>query len=587
MATKKKKDAFVDDWMTQIKAGLDYRKKYSTRDRWDDFRKYYRGQWAEGIVPVNKIFSYGRMLMPRVYFRAPRVTVTPPRPDLTWHAKVVEAIDNILIKEALLKWTLKMSTLDTYLCGVGPIKIGYDSEFGYIPEQAATEDGETATQVSTEEEFEKIEYNVGVRPGMPWAFRVRPEDVVVPWGATDAIALPWVAHYVLRPLDDVMQDQKYRNTKELKGTRTPSIEEQRRVEFRPRTQRDKGVVYAELWEVRDVKTKQIMVFCEDQMLMSTEDVLQIEGLPWEFIMFNPDPEYFWAIPDASILEPQQKELNATRSQASRHREIALLKFLYKQGAIEKEELAKFLSGQVGPAVAVKADVENLATAITTLQPHIPPDLYKEYSAIINDMREELGFSQNQEAAFSPYHGKTATETMTVAEAFESRIDERRDIVSDALVNIIRKWNQFIFAFWTKEKVVRIVTPQGEPFWIKYTGDELEADYFLSIDAESGMPITRALKYQMGKELIEIFGGDQLINQPLLRQIVLDNYTPVDPRVGQLMQTQFGGTPEILAAQRQPTPIGGPGKGAGGGRVGSSPERPMEFEEAKKRFAGGR
>ena len=98
MPTKKKKDEFTSHWMTQIKSGLEYRKKYSVKDKWETYRKYYRGQWAESIVPINKIFSYGRMLIPRVYFRAPRVTVTASRPDLIWHAKVVEALDNLLIK---------------------------------------------------------------------------------------------------------------------------------------------------------------------------------------------------------------------------------------------------------------------------------------------------------------------------------------------------------------------------------------------------------------------------------------------------------------------------------------------------------
>ena len=588
MATKKKIDELANYWMSEIKGGLDYRKKYSTRDRWDDFRKYYRGQWAAGLIPVNKIFSFGRMLIPKVYFRAPRVTVTPTKPDMIWHAKVVESIDNTLIRETFLKNTLKRSALDGYLCGVGPIKLGYDSQFGYIPEQAAGDDGATVTQVS-KKEGDRIEYEVGVKPGMPWALRTRPEDVVVPWGSEDPNSIPWIAHYILRPLDDVMQDQKYKESalKELKGTRTPALEDNKKVEFRPRHQRDKVTQYAELWEIRDCKSKQMIVLCEDQVLLSTPDVLQIEGLPWEFITFNPDPEYFWGIPDAHILEPQQLELNETRTQASRHRAIALLKFLYKEGAFTKEELAKFLSGEVGIAVSIK-DVDNIAAAITMVQPHIPPDLYRESMAIVQDMREELGFSQNQEGAFSPYHGKTATETMTVAQAFEDRIDERRDIVGDTIQRIVRKWNQFIFNFWTEKKVVQITSPQGEPFWVEYTGDQIEGEYFLNLDVESGMPITRPLKYQMGQELMKTFGGDPLINQVLLRQISLDNYAIIDPRVSNLLLAQPGIDTQAEAGKRQPSPAhGGGGKGSVGGRQGSSPEKPMEFEDAKKKFEQGR
>jgi len=574
-------------WMEEIKAGLDYRKKYSTRSLWDSYRQYYRGQWAEGITPVNKIFSYGRMLIPKVYFRAPRVTVTASKPDMVWHAKVVEALDNLLIKEVCLKYTLKMSSLDSYLCGVGPIKLGYDSEFGYLPEQAIDAGGETVTQFSTKEDNERIEYSSSVKPGTPWAVRVRPEDVIVPWGSSDMHSLPWIGHYILRPLDDIKSDQKYKNTKDLQGTRSPSIENEVRAKesYRPRSEQNKGIVYGELWEVRDVKTRQIMTFCENQLILSANDVLQTdEGMPWEFIAFNQDPEFFWAIPDAHIIAPQQLELNLSATQEARHRSIALLKFLYLEGKVTKEELEKFLSGEVGVAVGIKSDSDNIGAVVVPLQPHIPPDFGASQARQIQAMREELGFSQNQEGAFSPYHGKTASESMIVAEAFEQRVDERRDIVADVLVNIVRKWNKMLFNFWSSEKVIQIVSPEGEPFWITYTGDQLKGDYTLSVDADSGVPLSRALRYQMGKELMQMFGGDQLIDQMQLRKIVLDNYDVVDPRVPQLLQPGFAGMPQIESALRQPGPgASGPGKGSAGGRQGSTPEKPMEFEQMKKQF----
>lgn len=578
---------FITFWNERIKAGIDFQKKYSSYKDWDSYRKYYRGQWAEGVVAVNKIFSFGRSLIPRVYFRAPRVTVTATHPDMIWHARVVEEIDNTLIRETMLKETLKMSSLDSYISGTGPIKIGFDSEFGYMPEQAADIDGATVTQVSRKT-GNKIEYRPNVKPGMPWAIRVRPEDVIVPWGTVDPYSMPWIGHYILRPLDDIRNDQKYKNNKYLKGTREPSGIGGQRSPFRPRSEQDKDVQFGELYEIRDWQTGRMYVFCENNLLLDVEDTLQVEGLPWEFIQFNPDPEFFWAIADCTIIEPQQKELNDVRTQASRHRKIALLKFLYAKGKVSQTELDKFLSNEVGIAVGID-DVENIANAVITLQPHIPPDLYREAMSIVSDMREELGNSQNQGGEFSPYHGKTATETMVVNQSFEERIDERRDIVADVLTRIVRKWNQIIFQRWSEERVIQITSPGGEPFWIKYTGEELKGEYFLNIDAESGMPITRPLKYQMGQELIKTFGGDQLIDQVLLRQIVLDNYSQLDPRIPRLLQTQFGGPAELLSAERQPGIMGGGaggGKGAGGGRQGSSPQNPLEFEQAKKRFASG-
>lgn len=587
MTTKKQQaDDYVTHWMDEIEAGLRFRKKYSTKDNWEKHRKYYRGQWKTGLVPINKIYSYGRTLMPKVYFRAPRVTVTASRPDMVLHAKVVEALDNLLIKDMLLKQSLKMGVLSSYLCGVGPIKLGFDSEFGYLPEQAYGSAGETVTQMSTKERNTKIEFSQMVKPGMPWALHVRPDDVIVPWGSSDSYSLPWTAHYILRPLEDVKQDQKYKNTQELEGTRSPTMSRDKKGDhFRPRGPADRSTLFAELYEVRDYRKREIAVFCEDKCLLRANDELQTsEGPPWEFIHFNPDPEFFWSIPDAHVICPQQEELNETATQTAHHRRIALLKFLYREGALTSDNIEKFLSGNVGVAIGVK-DVDSLASAIIQMQPHIPPDLYKDMQYQIQSMREILGFSQNQEGAFSPYHGKTATESMQVAQGFEDRVDERRDIMSDTLINIIRKWNQFLFKFWTEERVIQIVTPQGAPAWVSYTGDQLQGHYMLSIDADSGMPITRSLKYQMSQDLMKGFGGDALIDQIMLRQVVLDNFAIIDPRIPGLMQTSSGGAPEAIAAERQPTPLtGGSGKGSGGGRSALQ-QAPMQLDALKKQLGG--
>jgi len=581
--SKKTKDEFVNTWMEQIRYGIRYRKEYSTFTQWDDHRKYYRGQWETGIIPINKIFSNGRTLVPKVYFRAPRVTVTATHPRLVVFAKIVEALDNMLIQQVMLKGSLKMAALDSYLCGVGPIKLGYDSEFGYIPEQSISPSGETVTQHSTTEEGERIEYCDTIKPGMPWALRVRPDDVIVPWGSTDPNSVPWIAHYILRPLDDIKQDQKYKNTDKLQGTRTPMMgnDVKTRAPYRPRTDKDNGTTYAELWEVRDRKTQQLMVFCEDQLLMSVADALQTpEGMPWEFIAFNPDPEYFWAIPDAAIILPQQIELNDINTQASQHRAIALIKFLIKEGALTKDQISNFLSGVVGPAVMVNAE-ETLASAVEILQPHIPPELERSAQAQMAAMREQLGVGHNQEGMFSPYHGKTASESMIVAEASGERVDERKDMLGDTLIRIVKKWNWFLFNFWTEERVIKIVAPNGEVGWHTFTGDQLKGEYVMDINYDSGMPVSRALKQQMTGEMFKVLAGDQMIDQVMLRQIVLDQFSSIDPRIPHLIQPQFGGTPELLSAQRQPTPIhSGAGRGSSGGRTASTPNNPVNAPTAK-------
>lgn len=587
MPKGKEHEEFVTEWMGKIKAGLEYRKKCSTEDKWDDYRKEYRGDWKEGIVPINKIFAYGRSLIPRVYFRNPRIVVKAERPEYTMHARVVEAVDNMLIRETQLKRTIKRAILDTYSAGTGIVKLGFDSEFGYLPEQQVDEDGSTATQESRKEENRKIEYHSTIKPGMPWALRCMPEDIIVPWGYFEPESLPWIGHYILRPLKDVQEDQKYNNVKELKGTKGASIQIRRPGVYK-QGYFDRDMEYAELWEIRNYATHEIYVFCEQNLILSADDMLQTEGLPYEFLFFNDDPEYFWGIPDTKLLEGLQHELNETATQESRHRKVALIKFLYKRGMIKEEELTKFFSGFVGPGVAVEDEAENIQNVITVLQPHVPPDFNVLKRNLANDMQEVLGFSVNQMGEFSPYHGKSATESMIVQQAFEARSNERKDLVADMIVNIIRKWNQMIFQLWTKPRVAKIAGPQAAEMWIEYTGEQLEGEYFISADVESGTPMTAAMRLENALKIFDKFNGDQRLDQQTLLQIVLDAAATFEPRCAQLM---LQGPPEeaqAIGMERQPTPLGVTAASAGnrgGGRSGSSPEKPQEFEKALSRFRG--
>ena len=579
--------SFVNYWIEEVTAGEKYMKKFSTLDKWKDWRSRYRGDWGKEIVPVNRMFSYGRSIIPRVYFNSPRVSITATRPEFIGHAMVVEAVDNWLIQELNLKKTIKRAALQAYISGTAPIKIGFDSEFGFLPDQVIDTDSSTLTQVSQKED-RHIEYNINVKPGLPWALSCMPEDVIVPWGYKDPDTLPWIAHRLLRPLDDVKQDQKYKNTKDLKGSRRASTEAVIKSPYNV----DKDIQYCELIEIRDARTRSIIVICEDTLLMKDEDALQIVGLPWEFLTFNEDPEYFWGIPDCYIIEPQQMELNDVKTQQSQHRKISLLKFLYQKSAITETEMEKFLSGDVGPAVGI--DAENIATAIITLQPHMPSELWQEAQQILSDMRESVGFSENQVGGFSRQQNKTATETAEVAQGADNRIDEKRDIAQDILLNIVKKWNSIIFSLWDSKRVIEICGPRGATEWVEFSGTELAGEYRLKVDMDSGFPITSNVKRQLADGLFKTYNGDPMVDQMKLRQYHLDKYENVAPGVMGVLMNPNAMTPEqsnesLLAAARQPSPDGSgsqmgsgasPGSNNGGGQKPKTVEQYASEKEGK-------
>lgn len=576
----------VNTWMDAITLGEKYRKTHSSEEKWPFYRDMYRGKWAAGIKPVNKIFSYGRALIPRIYFRNPRILIRPNKPEYTASAMLLETVDNWLLDVTQIKKTLKKASLHGYISGIGPIKLGYDSKFGYDPDHAVDVDSGTVTQVGKKMKG-LVEYNININPGMPWAAPVMPEHIITPWGYDSIDDMPWICHVVWRPLDDLKNDSKYKNTKQLNGEILKDVSNKLI---------NNGANYAKIYEICDFKNKERISICENTVIYKGQDILQNEGLPYEAIIFNEDPEYFWPISDCQILEPDQLELNEVRTQQSRHRAITLLKFLYKSGSIKESELNKFLSGNVGPAIAV--DDDSLLNAIVTLQPHMPPELWKEAAEIIGNIRESMGFSENQVSNFAPKQNTSATEASIVQSSFEFRIDERKDIISEVLRGIVRKWNSMLFNLWDGKRVARIVGPQGEPMWVEFTGKDLEGDYTFHIDAESGFPVTAQVRREVAQGIKKEYTNDMMVDQLSLKKMHMSQFEDIIPGL-QLLVTPPQPTPDQISAGMGLPPIGAQGPGAkpgegrqpgssGGNRGGgmhNAVEAPQSFDKFRQKVTG--
>ncbi len=527
----------IDVWQRQIEAGLRYKKRYGNSDRWGVYREYYRGYFpgytssldSGGVLPFNLVYAMKNSVIPRVYFRNPYITVTPRyKPNMEVHAKIVEAVDNWLVQELNLKKVMKHAVGCAFFTNRGFIKLGYDSQFGFDKSKVEADLGfSDLTFTSFSKKGERIEYNVNVKPGMPWAISVPSENIIVPFGVYDFEECPWIDHVILRPLRDVKADTKYVHTKELEGTHIESLKKdpKRNLFY---TELEKDADYVELHEIRDLRTGsiQVLVMGYDKWLRPpTDDPLQLEGLPFITFTFNDDTEYFWGASDVQIMEPQQLEMNEARTQAMLHRRVALLKFLYEKGAISDDELSKMLSENVAPGVEIEGKPRE---AVAMLQPHIPADLVSWSDVIRSDVRELLGVGRHQMGELSRSSARTtATEAQLVQIAHDLRMDERKDILADALVKVMRKINQIIFKFWSAERVVQVVGYDGARYWIKYTNEAIRGEYNLSVDVESMTPQTRALKRRDLVQLIQALGKHPRANIDYLIRSLLREYPWVD------------------------------------------------------------
>lgn len=503
-------------WMTQVQAGMEFRKQFAHQQKWQMWRNYYRGQWRPGILPVNLFFTMMRTIVPRVYFRNPSVSVTPtmPGPAAVAFAQVLERCDNKLLALMGAKRHFKRAVQHAFQFGAGVVKLGFGAEYTPTPDF-----GFTAAPVSRS--GHRVEYRDGVYPMMPWVGSVHPGAFVVPDGTRTYEEARWVAHWVQRPVEDVKEDRRLKNTETLgssSNTKTP-------MRFASNVKNTVDMV--DLVEIRDKKRNTVMVLNpyggrDVGVLYSGPDELQANGsIPFYPIIFNEDDEVFWGTPDSQILEPYQLEINETNTQIMKHRRMSLVKIFARIKGIDEQEAQKMLSEDVSSVVNVNGDPREIVS-IQQIS-NIPQDLLVAKQGVMNDVRESIGFSRNQ---FGEYNSKTsdttATEANIVREATEIRVDERRDIVADVIVQIAEDMHSIIFRHWTGKQVMQVTGPGGIPVWVQFTGSELAQGgrFTVKVDPDSSVPETKQLREARASQVYQLLKTNPIIDPMKLTQYLL-------------------------------------------------------------------
>lgn len=550
-------DLIISDaklWQDRLYNGLRFQQKIGRSQEWLRYKSYYRHEFAQGTLPVNLMFSVLRSLTPQIILRNPKVTVTPRKSGklAELNARIVQKIDNWLIYELLMKKELKKIVGDCFFAGTATGFVGYDSMFGFEPSMADPTGQFSLSQF--DKTGDRIEINKGVQPGMPWFLRSRPEDVVFPWGCTSIESADWIGMRIFRRLTDLQKDKRYSHTKDLTGEVVPvrTMPEGGNIRdwsagniYSP----DPEAMWVELWQIHDARSGKIIAVTMNStdLLRNDVDDMQVDGLPAETITFNPDPDYIYGIPDARIIEPQLLELIDIRTQAQRHRQVDILKALIKKGTLSPEDKQKLKSGDIGALIEV--DVEtNLRDTVMPLSPGVSGilnDLNAMGAVVQGDVREMVGQSR---VLAGDYQGKThiaAAETDAVMQSANIRLDERRDAIADMLSRVIRKFNAYIFKYWTADRVASIVGPDGAQVWVKYNGQAIRDDYDLMIEPEEGVSLNTVSKRQEFQEVAKIWTE---MNQGAIAQGM-----PVPDEIQRALFGQFddiGLDVDKLAAQTQ-------------------------------------
>src|SRR5262245_7390358 len=426
------------------------------------------------------IFSYGRSLIPQLYFKNPVVSVQIKRQGFEDTARTIQQLDDSLIQAMKVKEVLKRGILTAHLVGRAPFKMGFGTGHAlpaYDPRNLGFQGGPVWRMREM------------IAPNRPWVFDFSPgdfayDDKVKRLRDTNSNAMRFTKKaYEVKDDDVLMSAMK---------DRTISEDDDEDIEF---------------WEIWDKWTGKFRIQHEDQVAEDSEQ--DIVYWPFFSLAFNEAIDTPWPISDGNMMLPQQKELNEVRTQISEHRRVSLLKILAKKNAFDPADKARLERGTIGALVEVNGDPQ---TALKEFKPEVPVQLYTEANTIREDIRDVEGFTRNQLGEFSQSR-RTALEAQIVQQALQLRLDERRDMVADGLQIAMLTVNDMVFDRWDARTVEEWA---GESTgWEKVP--QVRATYLVNVVPDSTLPLSRTLAKQEAQVMFGSLRMDPYIDQLWLRK----------------------------------------------------------------------
>lgn len=560
----------VEEWFNELDQGLNYRRLYGLEESWNDVEAlYYNTHTSLASDSPNIIASTGAAFVSELTVPQPYMLVEPTREESVDGAPILESVLNNIIYDIDLPNEIETAVLHAYLWGRGTLKIGFDSEFGYKREldlgaKYGAELGMSLSQF--DKKGRRIEFG-GARPGMPWVQAVLPHDLVVPWGARTLDKSPWLAHRVIRHVDDVRSDPKYKFPQDLQPVMSmedyvksyQTVLKPYRIGWQPRQVASRKAEFCELWEIRSARTGRIMTLATGSSKKLRDDndlLLTEEGYPFVSFSFVPRTRNFWVTSDAYYLRFHQAEQTDIALQASKQRRMGVLRFFYDGDVIDSDEVNKITKADVGVGIKVEGSKRSVREAVHFVQPGNNMLLWQDAEAGRRNANEVVGFSRNDRGEYEPGR-RTAEEVRNVSRGSGSRMGRRVKILKSVYVKTCRKMSKVLSVLWKAPRIAQIMGINGEPIWQRYTGADLRGKYRFISDFSTEAGETLQTRRQRALTLYTMLKDDPMVAPAELRRYLVKAFN--DPELGKVLRLDSNADLRLLLSQ-----MSGKGRGTSGG-----------------------
>jgi hypothetical protein len=493
---------------------------------WNRLRDLYKGKHFppgtpdEDRIAINLAFSTVNVIFPSISVNHPKITVTARRPEDQDGAVLAEQVVNYFWRVHNFRDPFRRATKDFLTFGHGWLKVGYK----YVEDERPLSDDEAATEFinaraevdayavanpelamdlpSDDDLLANVVSSVAtVSEDRPFVERISPFDMFVDPEATCMQDARWVAQRLIRPLEDVQQDERYKRSVRTKVQADSSVLHDS-LTSRQRRELGGDADRVSVWEFYDLKERTICVFTEG----SADYLVDPQRLPYTFdcpfvMIRNYDvPDEFYPVGDLEMLEGPQLELDKTRSQMMNHRRKYARKWLYRESAFTDQGRQALMDDRDGVMVPVEEDVPLNDTVVPLPITSMSADLYGFSQTIESDIDTISGVNEYARGA-APEIRRTATEAALIQDAANARAADKLAVIEHAIAEVARRVLQTLQQFMTEEQVVRVTGPNGNQGWFQFSYRDIAGEYDFEVEAGSTQPNNEAFRQQQAMSLM--------------------------------------------------------------------------------------
>ena len=422
--------------------------------------------------------------------------------------------------------------------------LAYKNAIGEASE-AARLDPENAASYPTDEEIKATlpMTTMDIMEDQPFVERISPFDMLIDPEATCLDDAKWVAQRIVRPLEEVKSDKRFKASARRKleadsGFKARWANDDERDEYSDLVDR------VTLYEYYDIENNTISICTRDgeEFLLEPTPMPYAFGHPYVMLRNYDIPDVFYPMGDVEQMESLQEELNKTRSQMVNHRKRYARKYLYHErsfGPAGREALESDEDGRFVPVVDENRDLNGVVVPL----PQVPlaPEIYNHSNIIEQDINTVSGVSEYARGQM-PEIRRTATEASIIADAGNARAADKLAMVEIIIGEVARLVLQLLQQYMTQPQMVRITGKDDEEYFVAYERDDIMGEYDFSVEGGSTQPLNETARRQQAISLMNAVA-------PLVGMVI-------DPTelAKYVLSYGFGvKNPEKFIVQQQPMP----------------------------------